>query len=490
MRFAIGENGNRITPFPRGRAECSLCNGVLIAHCGDIYSWHWKHSADRECDPWQEHETDWHRNWKAKFPEEWQEVIIDDEWGERHIADVKTNSHVIEFQNSSISTSTIRIREAFYGNMIWVVNAEAFKENFRIRSLVNKELRQLESQIAWEGKYNSSIYDQDIKNLIGKMDQMRRSLESKEDRIKGNHLQIEGLNFQFSEVNLTAKEYFEKWEGKQDRLWQLRSHSLTYKLDEPYKNLIMSLHNERILFLSEIAKKYKKNQTIESLPNIRIGEVEYKSISYNQINKDKLHLIKVISKTAANTLFPEIMSILGENDYLRYKYKQDQFEFAANLSDTLLENKKRISEIDAELAKLQLKKEALIEEISEALRNLITEEIQRIEDEIKVLMEDCNSLNESLNNKNVDLQILNTKQDEEYISNSLLQEKKEREQKFKIMKGNKGVYNFEWKHERKTWRSARTPIYFDIGEDYLFYKIREGAFKKIMITDFLKQYNL
>jgi hypothetical protein len=86
--------------------------------------WHWAHKGNPPCDPWWESETDWHREWKDKFPKDWQEVShISAITGERHIADVKNPFGLtIEFQHSSI-TSTERIsREDFYKEMVWVVD--------------------------------------------------------------------------------------------------------------------------------------------------------------------------------------------------------------------------------------------------------------------------------------------------------------------------------------------------------------------------------
>src|SRR6266496_6003247 len=100
MRFGYDEHKRRIRPtFSGQKATCPLCNGNMIGKCGEIYVWHWQHHHDRNCDPWKEHETDWHRKWKAKFPNDWQEVIIENN-DEKHIADIKTEDGVvIEFQN-------------------------------------------------------------------------------------------------------------------------------------------------------------------------------------------------------------------------------------------------------------------------------------------------------------------------------------------------------------------------------------------------------
>ena len=54
-----------------------------------------------------------------------------------HRADIMSRSGlVIELQHSPIAPSEIREREAFYGNMVWVLDGSEFKENlvFRYKS--------------------------------------------------------------------------------------------------------------------------------------------------------------------------------------------------------------------------------------------------------------------------------------------------------------------------------------------------------------------
>ncbi len=74
------------------------------------------------CDPWWE-ESEWHRAWKERFPEDWQEISHFAENGEKHIADVKTNQgYIVEFQHSSIKSEELQAREDFYKKMVWVVD--------------------------------------------------------------------------------------------------------------------------------------------------------------------------------------------------------------------------------------------------------------------------------------------------------------------------------------------------------------------------------
>lgn len=110
---------------------CPSCGSELIAKCGDQKINHWAHKGNRNCDPWWEPETEWHRSWKNNFDVEWQEVSLTDEnTGERHIADVRTaHNLVIEFQHSSIIPEERQSREKFYKEMVWVVDGTRLKRD-------------------------------------------------------------------------------------------------------------------------------------------------------------------------------------------------------------------------------------------------------------------------------------------------------------------------------------------------------------------------
>ena len=133
MKFSI-VNKVRVEPFPKGKGLCPVCGNETLAKCGNKIIWHWAHRSSQMCDAWWENETKWHRDWKNNWPIENQEIIhIDSNTGEKHIADVKTDSGmVIEIQNSPIDEEELLSRENFYGNMIWIVNGVKFKNNIKI----------------------------------------------------------------------------------------------------------------------------------------------------------------------------------------------------------------------------------------------------------------------------------------------------------------------------------------------------------------------
>ncbi len=129
MKFA-DIAGQRCEAQPGLTATCPSCGAAVVAKCGDHRVRHWAHRGVRVCDPWWESETEWHRGWKNEFPAGWQEVVHFAQNGEKHVADVKTESDmVIEFQHSFLKAQERMAREAFYRKMVWVVDGRRRKRD-------------------------------------------------------------------------------------------------------------------------------------------------------------------------------------------------------------------------------------------------------------------------------------------------------------------------------------------------------------------------
>ena len=138
MKFAL-LNDKRIEATKGAKGICPSCVSELVARCGEIKIHHWAHK--KKCDDyWWENETEWHRNWKNEFANEWQEIIHYDDSGERHIADVKTpNNWVIEFQHSAIKPEERRSRNKFYNKnsqLIWVVDCK--RRSTDVKQFINE----------------------------------------------------------------------------------------------------------------------------------------------------------------------------------------------------------------------------------------------------------------------------------------------------------------------------------------------------------------
>lgn len=117
MFFADDGRGARVEAWPKARALCPLCQRVVQARCGEIVDWYWAHEQGASCDSWAESETPWHYWWKLRAEPDQREVVL----GE-HRADIRTPKGVIELQHSPITPEKIREREAFYGQMIWLLD--------------------------------------------------------------------------------------------------------------------------------------------------------------------------------------------------------------------------------------------------------------------------------------------------------------------------------------------------------------------------------
>lgn len=127
VRYAVVD-GQRLEASPRLKGLCPGCGSAVTAKCGARRIWHWAHDANRSCDPWWEPETEWHRGWKSLFPADQQEVRLQAEDGEWHIADVRTPSGlVLEFQHSSMSDEERKSRDDFHDRLVWVVDGSVMK---------------------------------------------------------------------------------------------------------------------------------------------------------------------------------------------------------------------------------------------------------------------------------------------------------------------------------------------------------------------------
>lgn len=149
MQYALVD-GARREAFRGGRGDCPVCGATAIAKCGPRILPHWAHAARRDCDPWWETETDWHRAWKNLFPPECREISHVAPDGEIHRADIKTPTGiVIEFQHSAITDAERQSREAFYGNLVWVIDGRGFRDHFDIYHQLPDPASEIAQDIVW-----------------------------------------------------------------------------------------------------------------------------------------------------------------------------------------------------------------------------------------------------------------------------------------------------------------------------------------------------
>lgn len=487
MHFGNDSNGIRTRPTYSGqKASCPLCNGNLIGKCGEIYVWHWQHHHNRECDPWKEHETEWHRKWKSYFPDNCQEVIIE-KYGEKHIADIKTeNGLIIEFQNSSISKSTIRIREDFYKKMIWVINAQSFKEHFKFISIVNSKLRGLDSDTSYKLSFLGKEYDKDIEYIRDRIIEIQNQSKRKHESIKSKNKIIEKLKECRIKFEDFSNKVIDKWSNG-DFYWDSETHTVIERINTDLKNQLKNNCFLRNKLIGEIQIKEKKIEEIEQLETYFIDNKSFRIVKYERIRSEDFPKARAILKSSRNTLFHEITSFKNEYEFLVLKYKKDTFDFALDVMEKIDYLKSEIEVHKNEILELAKSLNKIKEEIKIQLLIELENKIQTTECEVLKLEDEWDDLIKQESILTERQARLKEEQKEVILKSKIEIEIESKNKRFQIMKEKKGQYYYEWKHERKSWLAAESPIYFDIGENYLFEKISPGTFKKTLIIEFLEK---
>lgn len=132
MFFAINEYGIRTYIDDADASQsyfCPACNAPVLQKCGDIVAHHFAHKSRGICDPWHsEKMSAWHKEMQNLFPQQYQEVIVRSNTGERHIADAVFKkgpmAYIVEFQHSTISSKEFVSRTDFYVNqgygVVWI----------------------------------------------------------------------------------------------------------------------------------------------------------------------------------------------------------------------------------------------------------------------------------------------------------------------------------------------------------------------------------
>ncbi len=483
MFFGLNNERERIRPAKGLTALCELCSEELVPVCGDINIHHWRHRKITDCDPWNENETDWHRNWKRQFPNDWLEVVIKKNFS-IHRADIKTKAGlVVELQNSSISQSDILDRELFYGNMIWLINAKNFIQNFKIRSIVSQELRVLDIKIKIQLNKNSQI-EGDLTPLFKNLNKQKGKLKNFEYELKSQERKLAELVKGLESINENLTEICKNY-----------NRPFSFKCQTPY--IFNDFTCDHILSLqkistrlenidSELSEVIDKNKMINELPDYRIDDNScFKIVPFNRVSQSSFAKCKVVKKDTINTFFLTIRDLDSESNFIWYSLQENAYMLLINLSNdlnTLLKNKNQLElerciliknkRVEFRLLKKSVRKYLLnqIRISKEKIFNLTygienqENEIQGIEDDIKA--ERKNLLEES------------------FVNEKMIRFKGEKD-KSVIMKDKKGLYFYEWKYKRPSWNLSKAPLFFDFG-GHIFQVLNNNELRKIPINDFVK----
>jgi len=149
VQYAIVE-GQRQEAMPGKLGICPTCSAPMVAKCGPRVMHHWAHQGRRNCDPWWENESEWHRRWKCCFPSACREVTHLAPDGEIHRSDIRTPGGIfIEVQHSSMTDRERMSREDFYTNLVWIIDGRPFKPNFDVYHILPHPNSAVAQDLVW-----------------------------------------------------------------------------------------------------------------------------------------------------------------------------------------------------------------------------------------------------------------------------------------------------------------------------------------------------
>ncbi len=475
MLKAIDENNKRISPEKGKLGFCQLCRQRVRAYCGEINIHHWRHIEIQNCDSWNDGETEWHREWKNEFPDDWQEVIIEKDF-EKHIADIKTpNNLVLELQNSSISSTTIKIREKFYGKMIWLINANEFKENFRINSQVKTQLRYLE-----ESHRSLMYYEPEDSLELKKANEEHKDIEYE---LRNLGYTVSNLNGKIREVKELLEEFKEtiKTIINKNHFYSSTLNDFNLAQKKEYLEIKKNIKNIK----EELQNKQNILTKINELENCKIENYsDYKYIKPNEVNSSSFSICALIEKESEATFFPTILHFKSKTEFEQIS-KNQKYRLIVNLSEKFKKTKEEIIELKNNVGILLEKKSNKKKEIKSQLKSFLKNNIKNFKEELNSIEEKKIKLKSALTLKENQIESIQENESKEREEELISIEKHHKNKRFEIMKKYKGLYNYNWKHKRKSWNFSEKKIYLDF-ENAIFEIINDNSLRKHKKSEFIE----
>ncbi len=475
MLIAVNNENIRILPQKGKRGFCPYCGNEVLAVCGEINVWHWRHDVTSNCDLWKEHETEWHRKWKDKFPEAWREFIITKN-GEKHIADIRTDSGlIVEFQNSSISSETIRVREFFYGKMIWMINADYFKDNFSIRSLVKTRLR--ENEFLYKGYFSYNKTDEkSIKEFEDREREIERDIKALEKRMDWFSSKKESFEGHLENIEKSINYIVNR-----DRIYSDFREFYSENID-----LVQQCQLEMDKLDKAITQLSRQIDQVNGLSNSKTpGYEDLKIVDFNLVSAKSYAKCKLIKKDTLNTFFPEVIDVKSESEFRWYSNQANKYLLLIDLGENIKELTQRTQDISQEKKDLEVKNIHSINALRKDLQKWLEKQTKENEDEIELLDLKIDNLQSIA----IKLPIAKEKRLREMEEENLLLEQElnedQKKKEIEIKKGCKGKYLYDWKHRRKSWDYAERPLLLDFGP-HIFKVEPDGILIKMSIEDFIE----
>lgn len=368
--------------------------------------------------------------------------------------------------------------------MIWVVNAQKFKDNLHLYSVVKSKLRSLDRDIGNTVLNEESDFDQQIFILEREIDRHERVLKYQLEKVVNLNAVLDRLRGFAMNIEGTVTNLLEAWSAGfiVDTLL-----SETAKNLDAFKKNMAEINQQSANLNSKRTQLLNARNKIEGKQSIIFDGQPMKIIEYDDLNISTYKKAVFIDRNSLNTLFHKHHRIKNEIEFIGMRHRANAFIIAIDPTNAINTLTNDISAIDAELVVRKVHEINLTRELHFEFEREINRLSAELAQEIQKGDEDSSIETQDLNQLRYKKEMLVLKKEQRLIALAREQGQEREAKRGEIMKANKGLYYLDWKHERTTWQHASQTIYFDIGESYLLRRLTTNEVLKVSLEDFLAE---
>ncbi len=309
-----------------------------------------------------------------------------------------------------------------------------------------------------------------------------------------------GLTIEFQHSSISPDKIIERELFYNNMIWVI--DAINFK-----KNIkITDLYDEHI---TKLKQKFSKKLLIKNISeqiDSEISSIERELLTLNgqiirwpRIVKSKkeslINHIKIL-ENLDEYLLCEAFPVWLKNGRILYAYgeilKMNEVEIRQQILDLQLQGNSIVEQLkipDTEVDQENIHKNKSLQEIYKTVKSYFLEGlpdlIEKEESEIQKFEFDLPKINEEIISNNLAVEQIK-KNKVSRISNLLAEKNLEYKKEMqKIKEEYDNIFSYEWKHERRSWKSASKPIFLDFNDEYLFEIKSSNILKRISKTDFV-----
>ena len=229
------------------------------------------------------------------------------------------------------------------------------------------------------------------------------------------------------------------------------------------------LHEERSL-AKQLEITGQKIAFIESLQEMSVEQHVYQIIplEYEKAIKKFYTAIVLVDKQSMNTFFPKTRRIESEFELSKILLRKEDYCFCMDFTQELIKFKEEKERLESEIQTYQIAIEQEKQSIAERLGAWLHTKINKLEEEQGRLEQKYQQEQKELIAEQEKLTAIRNHNPVSQQQQIRALQREQKAQRYEIMREKKGLYTLSWKYARDVWLEADCPVFFDIGEEYLF----------------------